>query len=511
MKIVFIGVKPNSPHFETQLELMLEHAAKGDELVYFHCDRAIPYCDSNPNNDQVFCHACVVKRRRGLEIIQFSGKIIPFSALFSAEHHPRRMPLPMLAGITDISEMKPLMFDTYDYGESVMSSVYSMLKTCYPRMQQAEPLMRHATSTTLALYVATRRLLQQERPGLAYFFNGRSATSRCFLRACQAEEVPFMVHERGSRIESYSLWPNTIPHNMEWRSQEVIRLWERNPNEAEKRAIAAEYFKNLRKGKRPSNFKNYLVHQQANTLPVGWLENERRITLFTSTETELHAVENLGFRRLYPNLPDAMNRIVEGLQQAGFKGKLAIRMHPNSQDEAPEILARFRHAQHPMVLMIYPHEKVDSYELVQTSEKVVVFNSTIGIESVRMGRPIVTLNSCTYCALGVTNQPRSHAEAIQMIMADLPVPDASKADYFGYFMSRFGYDFKYVVFKGQGKKVGRSSGKCSVLGKKLRSPWWMDQIMKLKKKYPRLEKIMQSVLYPRLANEYSRYRPDGVA
>ncbi len=503
MKILFINVGPHSPHFETQLELMLEHAAKGDELIYLACDRALPFCDANANNDPVFCMACEIKRRRGLAMIGFQGRRVALSSLYHAQCSPDSAPLHILNGIDNFEDLKPLTYDSYDVGETLMGCVFSTFGTCYPVFEETTDLMRRAAVSTLTLYAATRTFLRENRPDLTYFFNGRGATSRCFVRACQIEGFSFYSHERGSRIESYSLWPNTIPHDMQFRATDVVRVWNENPNEAEKRAISATYFNNMRKGNNPHTLKNYLSRQKAKVLPAGWLEAQRRIVLFTSTETEFGAVANMGFWRLYPNTATAMNHMVEGLKKQGYAGKLLVRMHPNSADEAPNILTRFLYADDPMVILVPPEDAVDSYELARTAEKVIVFNSTIGIESVRMGRPVITLNSCPYCDLGVTHTPKTYEEAIQLILADLPVPDAAMTDYLGYYMSCFGHSFKYVTFKGQGQESGRSSSKCMVLGKKLRSPWWLDQLMRLKKKYPWLEAMLQRHLYPRVASRFS--------
>ncbi len=516
MKIIFINAGPHSPHFETQLELMLEHAAKGDELIYLACDRALPFCDANANNDPIFCMACEIKRRRGLAMIGFRGRRVALSSLYHAQCSPDSAPLDILDGIDSIEELRRLQYDSYDVGETLVGCVFNNFRTCYPVFEETTCFMRRAAVASLTLYRVVRAFLRENKPDVAYFFNGRGATSRCLVRACQAEGISFYTHERGSRIESYSLWPNTVPHDYGFRAQDVMQVWEKNPNEAEKRAIAEVFFSNLRRGKYPSNYNNYLVKQRSGTLPDDWMDVRRRIVLFTSSEIEHGAIANLGFRQLYANFATAMNRIVEGLQEQNYDGKLFIRMHPNSAGEATSILKQFHYADSPMVKLILPGEAVDSYELVLTAEKVIVFNSTIGIEAARMGRPVITLNSCVYDALGVTHSPRTHAEAIQLILADLPVPDAAMTDYLGYYMSCFGHSFKYVTFKGQGQERGRSSSKCMVLGKKLRSPWWLDQLMRLKKKYPWLEAMLRRHLYPRVASRFSIYHlhpdaPTGLA
>ena len=79
--------------------------------------------------------------------------------------------------------------------------------------------------------------LRHEQYDHVYIYNGRYAPMRAAMRACEREKVRFLNFERGSTLMRYSLFENTLPHDVEYIFQEVLRAWDTatDPEQREQR------------------------------------------------------------------------------------------------------------------------------------------------------------------------------------------------------------------------------------------------------------------------------------
>lgn len=472
--IVVFGVQPHSPHFETQLELIEDHHAAGNRVTYLSCDSALPHCDANPANDRLFCRACEGKRRNGLRLLSRRPEVVKLSTVIRcADRDVSPTVFPDLATLE--AHRCAHQGEEYDCGEAVTSSLLSHLRTIYPDFAAQRDLVHNAMRATVALYRATRRFLRERKPDLAYFFNGRAATGRCFVRACQHEGVHFFTHERGSTIDSYALFENTIPHDVDYRQQVIREHWDANPDVAEKERIAAEFFARMRKGKLAYRETNYLKGQVPGHLPELWRARQPRYVFFSSTETERAALKGFYRRRIYSSLADMLTRIVTDLKAADFQGVLAVRMHPNSADEYARLMPRLDAIGGTGFLhIIPPNESVDSYALLDSADAALVVTSTLGMEGPYSGIPTISLERSNYDLLGSTYSPGSHAEVMDLLSHPLAPKERLGAIMYGYYTLTFGQKFRHTTMKGQNK--------CSFRGHKVRAPRWLDHLIKLRNK-----------------------------
>jgi len=470
MRIVVFGVVPHSPHFETQLELMEKHLLAGDSVSYVSCDRALSHCDANPENDRLFCRACEGKRVRGLGYLSRPVDVQKLSFLLDA-----RDAAGVAVEFPDLEALTAYRVADYDCGEAVSSSLQSVARTIYPHLDAYRNYIARAMVSSVLLHAAAARYLKLARPDLVYIFNGRAATARGLLRACQGEKIRFYTHERGSSIDSYMLAENTVPHDVDYRGAEIRQHWAENPNTAEKEEVAARFYANMRRGKLAYREANYLKHQQSGCLPPYWTEGSERIVFFSSTETERAALKGFYQRRIYTSLIDMVSRILVDLKKSGFKGVFVLRMHPNSHEEYAMMLPRLAELNPGEFFhVIPPNEKVDTYALLDSADKVLVATSTLGMEAAYAGVPCISLERSNYDKLGSTYSPATHEEVMDLLGQPLLPKDKLGAIMYGYYTLTFGYRFKRVTMQGQNK--------CSFNGKKVRSPKWLDWAMKLRKR-----------------------------
>lgn len=80
--LAFVPFALNTPHFETDLELLQEQCARGRAVHVLVCNAALPSCELNPTDSLTTCATCIVRRQEGLAALdRGSGRIALHSLL----------------------------------------------------------------------------------------------------------------------------------------------------------------------------------------------------------------------------------------------------------------------------------------------------------------------------------------------------------------------------------------------------------------------------------------------
>ena len=92
--------------------------------------------------------------------------------------------------------------------------------------------------------------------------------------------------------------------------------------------------------------------------------------------------------------------------------------------------------EYPNVTVVPPDSMVSSYTLLFNAEKVVTFGSTIGIEAVYWNKPSVLLRGAYYMKLGGCYVPKTPAEAVELVKAELMPQGSEGAIKYGFWVMK---------------------------------------------------------------------------
>jgi hypothetical protein len=481
-QVAFLGTAAAyAPHFETQLELLQEHGDAGDGLTMLCCNGdALQHCDANQFHSRLLCKMCVARRKYGLKVLGHPVRQIDLADLFRQAGQARAFEGRVQTGFDSVAAMRGYRFEGFDAGEAVLSSFISAVENPEPEPARYPDYIHRAMLGAVGLYEATRQFLDTTPCDLFYLFNGRGATGRGVLRACQQKPVPFYTHERGSTVASYLLTPNTMPHDLNYQQEAIERDWARAAS-PEREQIGEDFYRQREKGIIAFTDINFLIAQKKNALPEGWGEASERIAIFTSTESEFAALSDFYQNPIYESQTDGMIRIIDSLAAADFKGRLAIRFHPNSQRESKAMMRELERKLRPFVSICPPRGETDTYALMRTATKVITFGSTAGIETTFWGLPSILLGRAAYEKLDATYNPASHAEVTDLLSRPLPPKDKLGALKYGYYTLTYGQPYKHVRFEGVQK--------CFFKGHRIRAPYLYRQFEKLLRRCGGLKKM----------------------
>lgn len=453
MRIGFIhllGVWPC--HIAVEMELIEKHAKKGDAVHLFSCRGGLLSCQQNIDHHYFTCGDCLRQRALAMAKVEAKYAAFPFPVLTRAERC-RLWKLPFR--FQSMDELRGFKYENFDVGEAVISSMVSRYRNPHQDPVFDVNLVRRLMISAVGIYLTMRRELKARDIRLMYVFNGRYATHRAVLRACQAEKVECLVHDRGFDKDHYHLYQNQMIHEIAPRVQEIREYWDAaEPNRREQ--IASQFFNNRRAGLIP-NWKSYTKEQQKALLPAGWNPDGRNVAIYVSSEDEFVAIGPDWKNDLYPEgQAAAIRKIAQDMVRLDPAVHLWVRVHPNLKGVDNPFTRDLAKIGGANVTVIPADSPVDTYALLDACEKVVTFGSTMGIEAVFWGKPSVLLGKSFYRLLNACTVPVSHAEAVQAICSMLPRPDRRGALQYGCYEGSFGTP--YSVYQAQDPFTGEYRG-----------------------------------------------------
>lgn len=426
-------------HYETELEIMQRHLDKGDEVVQLVCNASLPACDTNPSKAFSKCVNCIAKRREGVRLLTGEVSSVPYLLL---EKQDREQIRNFKWEAETIADLKEIIYQTFDVGYAVASSLISLLSNPNPAIKENREMIDNLIYSSLEVYHSVINHLSELKPDVFYVFNGRLAHTKAAFRAALKTGVKCLIHERGSTFRHYELYENHLPHDLEKMAEKIKAFWRQNEDEAYKKEKAAYFFENRRKGKILS-WKSFTENQQKGLLPAGFSPDKKNIMIFNSSEFEFASVGPEWDNPLYKNQNEGILRIVTDMS-AHKEYHFYVRLHPNLTTANPDNYRELLTFKAPNFTLIMPDDNADSYHLLDMAHKVVTFGSTMGIEAVYWDKVSIMAGHSMYEALDAVYRPATHQELLDLLVDDeLKPKDKTGAYIFGYYYATSGIMFKY--------------------------------------------------------------------
>ena len=442
----------NTPHFETELEIIQSHIDKGDEVTLLGCNFSFPSCDVNLKHRRDVCFKCIGRRKAGIKSLSRYVEIKPIIHLTKED----RVDVEELKSrLINENELDQLMIGNFDIGYGILSSLVSAKREPRPDLSQnelskiASDMLVAATST----YLSIKNYLASGQYDRVYVYNGRYAIMRAVLRACQASDVECFTHEKGGTLDRYALFKNALPHDRKIFQNNLKQSWE-SAEEDERASVAKAFFEERRNAVDQSWF-SFIKEQEEGKLPNTWDDSKRNIVLFNSSEDEFSAIGRQWEEKIYTSQNEGLKRLVsEFIDHPDWH--FYLRVHPNLKNINNSQTREINLLDYPNLTVIPAASPISSYALMDKAEKVIVFGSTMGIEATYWGKVAILLGRSFYEGMEVVHEPKTHTEAFEMIRSDLEPKEKERTLPYGYYSKTFGIKFKY--YKASGVYTGEFKG-----------------------------------------------------
>jgi hypothetical protein len=423
-------------HYETELEIILDHQKEGDQITQLVCNKELPSCDNNPYHLQEACERCVSKRINGYKEL---GPGMTIKSFLQLTDDDKQKIAALRTNFDSIQDLQSLWVDNYDIGYSIASSLISISRNPNPTLEPM--LIKRYIVSCAGVYFSMLNYLKANPTDVVYTFNGRFSHAKAVLRACNKLGVKCLLHERGNSVNYYSLFENTSIHDLRNTHNLIEKAWaEADPEERER--VATEWY-TTRIGGKMQNWFSFLADQVIE-LPENWDATKRNIVICNSSEDELASLGDDWKNTLYKNQLEGISRIIAdgaSLENTHFY----LRIHPHLAKVTNEDVKQVANMQAPHLTVIPATSKLSTYHLVSQANTTVTFGSTIGMEATFLRKPSICAGKSFYFFMDGTYTPSTHAELMQMIATDLEPKPLEEALKFSYFFGTFGIKFKHYI------------------------------------------------------------------
>jgi len=447
-KILATALYPQwTKHFVAELSFLEEHLEEGDEIVLLACDAHLRACSCNPDGTLSGCLLCMGARDDGLRLLTSQPSLLP---LVSDKIRQSDAPEHLAFFSGTLENLQALKVDNFDIGYAAFSPLVDVARTYLPDVRLHRELTRSLLVDAWRTYVSALETLESGRFDRVYIFNGRFAVARAWLRACQKLEVPFVTHDRARVPTRVHRHENTIPHDLRQRAARIEAFWEEYEGDEDIVAKGHQFFTE-RINVTAGQGNKFVSAQEPGRLPDGFDSDGQSIAFFPTTEGEFAGIRDLSRKGLFDSQVQAYAWIAAAVTERLPDVRIYMRIHPNSAKEKSEWWDSPAYKALPNLTVIPPESAVSSYALMKAASKVVVFRSTMGVESAYWGKPSMILCPAGYSKINAVYEPQTPEEAVDMLVSDLEPKPQINAVKFGAFMMCAGTPLRYAGLSAEGR------------------------------------------------------------
>lgn len=284
--------------------------------------------------------------------------------------------------------------------QSIKSSLMSLLGTDRPLKFAPLSLILRKKLLWQAEYSThfIKELLYQNHYCCVIVPNGRFPTQAGALYVAQKKEIPTLIYERGFAENTYYL-SDARPQDFYALVKDAEKYKPSNLLLEEARIWFES--RQIRGGKNPfsNRWSRKLQTQKSysyDTEVSGGLV--KTLSIFTSSQDEFWALGKLWPKPLWNDQFEAFQWIIrQTLSLTPKLNRIILRMHPNTLNKSPGYILREAlnvksiRKSFPNIQVVWPQSKINSYSIVKSSDLVCVWDSTIGVEAMFLGKPTLYL------------------------------------------------------------------------------------------------------------------------
>jgi len=398
------------------LELAVENVEQGNYVYILQCDHFLSVCEHNIFGNPLLCYHCKKSMKKTIATLGLTKKNVHIEYLSNIintddikESRQYRV------DFNSVSDIKSLTFKGAAVGYGAFSSYVTFSRNVMPEMNaELKDYLAFMIKKEIAVYNALERLNKKMKFDQIIFHNGRFAQYKPFLEYAKLNSINYIATEHqlvGGKILKDN-FINDIPHSIHYVADNVLKNWEKG-DPSTRETIGKSFFEKRRKGV-PAGDKVYMKGHDGE-IPEGWDDTVENISIFNSSEDEFLAInKNYDSYLLFPNQYVALKTIFDHYKDDKTK-HFYLRIHPNLKNVPYKSHLALYELNYENVTIIPADSVINSYTLLDHSDKVIVFNSTMGVEAEYWGKPVISLTKYFYWVLGMLYHPNTVDELWSLI------------------------------------------------------------------------------------------------
>ena len=232
----------------------------------------------------------------------------------------------------------------------------------------------------------------------AYLPNGRFPHQKMATLAARAQGVPTIHYEKGETPNGAYVQPYAPQDRLASQGAVKPMLAKLSPKEVD--TVADEWLARRAPSKES---RNEFAAGWTDHLPSGLAQkiaSQRVAGFFTSSQDEFQFLGPEWQLHTWQSQFEAFDTLITRFEQEGYV--CYLRVHPNLATKSHECFLREREGsvelakRHPNLVVIWHDDPTNTYALLESTDAVVVWDSTVGLEASARGIPVWTCATSRY-------------------------------------------------------------------------------------------------------------------
>ena len=418
VSVIFAPIALWERHWSYAIELAHQEHKLGNATLIVHCNSALKSCAANPHNQLSKCKQCRHQVNYSVKRHFPDNTSHIYISDLDIELTRRSLRIPDLKTIHSLVDYT---YDNFHFGLDVINQLISIKKDRNIWHNDLLSLANDLLINSIAMYEIMKVSLPKNISKI-YLWGGRRSSEAPIKHFARFKNLDLTFFEEASTFNRFTLskqeastFSFVFDSIQEWARHRVDSVGLHHME-----SEAKKYFSDRITGKsREPSFIWFL----SNSRKLDLRKSKKPIlAIFTSSDWEF-AVQELrqdeDFLREFGNQYLVLPRILRD-QYFLDKFQLVVRWHPNhvnageyEKNQVVSIASLNSHVQH-----IMPSDNQNSYDLIELADAVLVFGSTIGIESAFMGKPTILVGKATYSGLGSVYEPKTYQQLQELIVSE---------------------------------------------------------------------------------------------
>lgn len=430
--LVFYGADDYS-----SADLAINYIKKGDDVHILSCGKYYGVCRFNHYGLSACCNYCSFMNSK------FIRKTIKGYKSFTnlsdiVKDNDRQKANELDLNFSTVEELKAVLYKDVEVGYGALSTYASSTRNIVPDFtEELKGYLSMFIRQEIEVFEAVNRYVKENQIELMIFHNGRFHFYKPFLGVAKVNKIDYIATEHyvSNGIAMENNFYNDVPHSTSGNIAKMNELWTNSPI-VERKKIGQSFYERRSKGILAGDKKVYTLEQKKGLLPEGWNDKIENITIFNSSEDEYCAIsrefdENNLFKNQYIGLKTIFDHYKDDQNKHFY-----LRIHPNLKDIKTSSVMNLYNLKYHNVSIIPPDSPISSYALMEKSDKIVVFNSTMGMESSYWGKPVISLTKFYASELGCSYKPNTVDELWSLLDSKLTAMKNDNCLKFGLYMLR---------------------------------------------------------------------------
>ena len=417
MKVLIYATATQGPQEAAAYEEAIRHHNCGDEVLFVHCGSIMKGCHKeNPYFLPFRCTQC--ERCFNSRAHKFLPKSITYRNVgFYYDEGIKSTMDAYVPSYANHEELRTLVYKNVEIGYGALSTFITQTRDLAPELN---PVSRNILDKLLRQQVLLTELglkiIEDFKPDLIYTHNGRLAQYRPIINLAQHLNIPYITTEflfdaQGTVCKNY--YHNSIPHNAQANVEKYRAFWEQS-DPVERENFGRAFFENRKRGIYAGD-KIYIKDQVLGSMPDEWVSSKRHIVIFNSSEDEFAALnKEVDSTALFNNQIEGIRAIIDRYGKRE-DWQIVLRVHPHLQNVKYTYHTDLYDLKADNLLTIPSDSPVSSYALMDAADLVIVFGSTMGVESAYWHKPVICLAYSFYRFLDVVYVPKDVSELWTLI------------------------------------------------------------------------------------------------